>query len=125
MAKSSDNIRCIRKYPKKDGTFSFHAEVRRKGAKPLRQVFRTLTEAKNWVRSNETAILEGKLPQEVKARKYTVNDLIERFYASGGNREAYLAFLPFASFSKGFFGYVKKSEFIKAVTNKTKNPAEN
>jgi hypothetical protein len=64
---SLDNIRCIRKYPKKDGTFSFHAEVRRKGAKPLRQVFRTLTEAKNWVRSNETAILEGKLPQEVKA----------------------------------------------------------
>lgn len=79
MAKSSDNIRCIRKYPKKDGTFSFHAEVRRKGAKPLRQVFRTLTEAKNWVRSNETAILEGKLPQEVKARKYTVNDLIEQY----------------------------------------------
>ncbi len=79
MAKSSDNIRCIRKYPKKDGSFSFHAEVRRKGAKPLRQVFRTLTEAKNWVRSNETAILEGKLPQEVKARKYTVNDLIEQY----------------------------------------------
>lgn len=38
MAKSSDNIRCIRKYPKKDGTFSFHAEVRRKGAKSLKQV---------------------------------------------------------------------------------------
>jgi len=28
MTKSSDNIRCIRKYPKKDGTFSFHAEER-------------------------------------------------------------------------------------------------
>jgi len=42
MAKHSDNIRCIRKYPKKDGTDSFHAEVRRKGAKPLRQVFDTL-----------------------------------------------------------------------------------
>lgn len=49
----------------------------------------------------------------------------QRFYASGGNREAYLAFLPFDSFPNGFFGYVKKSEFIKAVTNKTKNPAEN
>lgn len=49
----------------------------------------------------------------------------QRFYASGGNREAYLAFLPFASFPEGFYGYVKKSEFIKAVTNKTKNPAEN
>ena len=49
----------------------------------------------------------------------------QRFYSSGGNREAYLAFLPFDSFPNGFFGYVKKSEFIKAVTNKTKNPAEN
>jgi hypothetical protein len=54
---------------------------------------------------------------EIKAR--------QRFYASGGNREAYLAFLPFDSFPNGFFGYVKKSEFIKAVTNSTKNPAEN
>jgi hypothetical protein len=54
---------------------------------------------------------------EIQARQY--------FYASGGNREAYLAFLPFDSFPNGFFGYVKKSEFIKAVTNKTKNPAEN
>jgi len=53
---------------------------------------------------------------EIQARNH--------FYASGGNREAYLAFLPFDSFPNGFFGYVKKSEFIKAVTNKTKNPAE-
>lgn len=49
----------------------------------------------------------------------------QHFYAAGGNREAYLAFLPFDSFPDGFFGYVKKSEFIKAVTNKAKNPAEN
>ena len=54
---------------------------------------------------------------EIQARQH--------FFASGGNREAYLAFLPFDSFPNGFFGYVKKSEFIKAVTNKTKNPAKN
>lgn len=54
---------------------------------------------------------------EIQARQH--------FYASGGNREAYLAFLPFDSFPNGFFGYVKKSEFIKAVTNKTNNLAEN
>jgi hypothetical protein len=79
MAKSSDNPRCIRKYPKKDGSFSFHSEVRRKGAKPLRKVFRTLTEAKNWVRSTESAILAGKLPQDAKSRKYTINDLIKQY----------------------------------------------
>ena len=53
---------------------------------------------------------------EIQARQH--------FYASGGNREAYLAFLPFDSFPNGFFGYVKKSELVKAITNKTKNPAE-
>jgi hypothetical protein len=48
----------------------------------------------------------------------------QRFYASGGNREAYLAFLPFDSFPDGFYGYVKKSDLVKAIANKTKNPAE-
>ena len=77
--KRSDNIRCIREYKKKDGSITYHAEVRRKRAKTLRKACKTLTEAKNWVRSIESAILEGKLPQETKARKYTVNDLIEQY----------------------------------------------
>lgn len=77
--KRSDNIRCIREYQKKDGSITYHAEVRRKREKPLRKACKTLTEAKNWVRSTESAILEGKLPQETKARKYTVNDLIEQY----------------------------------------------
>lgn len=46
----------------------------------------------------------------------------QRFYASGGNREAYLAFLPFHAFPEGFYGYVKKSEFVKAVANQAKAP---
>ena len=46
------------------------------------------------------------------------------FYASGGNQEAYLAFLPFNSFPHGLYGYVKKSELVKVIANKTKNPAE-
>jgi hypothetical protein len=51
--KSYDNIRCIRKYEKKDGSITLHAEVRRKNAKPLRESFRTLTDAKNWVRKED------------------------------------------------------------------------
>lgn len=77
--KSSDNIRCIRKYPKKDGSISYHAEVRRKNAKPLRQSFPTLTQAKNWVRKVESTILEGKYVPDNKARKYTLSDLIEQY----------------------------------------------
>lgn len=46
------------------------------------------------------------------------------FYASGGNREAYLAFLTFDSFPDGFYGYIKKSQLVKAIANKTNNPAE-
>ena len=79
IMKSADNIRCIRKYQKKDGSISFHAEVRRKNAKPLRESFRTLTDAKNWVRKMESTILDGKHVLDNKARKYTVNDLVEHY----------------------------------------------
>jgi integrase len=77
--KSSDNIRCIRKYQKKDGSITFHAEVRRKNAKPLRESFRTLTDAKNWVRKQESSILEGKYVPDNKARKHTLSELIEEY----------------------------------------------
>lgn len=77
--KRSDNIRCIREYTKKDGTTTYHAEVRRKNAKPFRKTCKTLTEAKNWVRATESAILEGRTPQGTKVNKYTMNDLIEQY----------------------------------------------
>jgi len=77
--KSSDSNRCIRKYVKKDGTVTFHAEVRRKNAKPLRDSFDTLTEAKNWVRKTESAVLDGKRVLDNKSRKHTLSDLIERY----------------------------------------------
>ncbi len=77
--KSSDNIRCIRKYEKKDGSITFHAEVRRKNAKPLRGSFRTLTDAKNWVRKMESTILDGKHVPDNKARKHTLSELIDQY----------------------------------------------
>jgi len=64
-------------------------------------------------------------PRDAQNQRMLEIQARQRFYASRGNREAYLAFLPFDSFPDGFYGYVKKSEFIKAVTNKTQNPAEN
>ena len=76
---NSDNIRCIRKYPKKDGSYSYQAEVRRKNAKPLRQTFRTLTDAKNWVRKMETSLLEGRYVPDNKARKYTLAELVDQY----------------------------------------------
>lgn len=79
MKKNSDNIRCIRKYEKKDGSCTYHAEVRRKHAKPLRKTCKTLTEAKNWVRATESTILAGDLPPEAQNRKHTLRDLIEQY----------------------------------------------
>ncbi len=64
-------------------------------------------------------------PRDAQHQRMLEIQARQRFYASGGNKEAYLAFLPFDSFPNGFFGYIKKSEFIKAVTNKTKNSWEN
>jgi integrase len=74
-----DSYRCIREYVKKDGSITYHAEVRRHPAKPIRQKFRTLTAAKNWVRETETAILNGQQIPDNKARKLTLNDLIDQY----------------------------------------------
>jgi len=46
------------------------------------------------------------------------------FYASGGDKNAYLAFMPFDSFGIGFIGYIAKSELTAMIMDKTKNPAE-
>lgn len=79
MAKSSDSYRCVREYIKKDGTKTYYAEVRRLHGKPLRKKCRTPNEAKNWVRSTESALLEGRILPETKAKKYTLHDLIEQY----------------------------------------------
>lgn len=74
----NDNIRCIRKYRKKNGSISYHAEVRRKQATPIRKSFSTLTAAKNWVRITEGRILEGDLIESEKKQQYRINELIKR-----------------------------------------------
>lgn len=79
MKKNQTPIRCIRKYKKKDGSFSYHAEVRRRLLPPLRKSFTNLTQAKNWVRATETKLLEGQLPQSEKARKCTLSELLDRY----------------------------------------------
>ena len=74
-----DSYRCIREYTKKDGSKTYHVEVRRGLGKHHRDSFKTLTEAKNWVRKTESALLEGKHVPDNKARKLTLNDLIDQY----------------------------------------------
>lgn len=61
-------------------------------------------------------------PKDVQHQRILEMQARQRFYASGGNKEAYLAFLPFASFPEGFYGYVKKSELVKAIASNAKTP---
>lgn len=77
MKKAS--YRCIREYTKKDGSKTYHTEVRRGLGTHHRDSFETLTEAKNWVRKTESALLDGKQIPDNKARKLTLNDLIDQY----------------------------------------------
>lgn len=69
----------IREYRKKDGSLTYHAEVRLKGQKPQRACFRTRTQAKQWVQSTESAIRDGRYVNVSEARRRTVGDMIDRF----------------------------------------------
>lgn len=72
--------RCIYQYQKKDGTTAFYVEVRRKGLKkPLTKVEKNISKARQWLKSTEVAIDEGKELPDSKARKRTLNDLIEQY----------------------------------------------
>ena len=63
-------------------------------------------------------------PRDTQHQRQLESQARDSFYASGGNRAAYLAFLPFDSFTLGFLGYIKRSQLDLMITNKTKNPAE-
>lgn len=71
----------IREVPKKDGTASFHAEVRLKGHPPQRGSFRTKKLAKKWIQDTESAIRDGRYFRSAEAKKHTVGELIDRFIA--------------------------------------------
>lgn len=63
-------------------------------------------------------------PRDLQHQRQLEAQARENFYASGGNRGAYLAFLPFDCFAHGFIGYLRRSQLDLMITNKTKNPAE-
>ncbi|MBR9707261.1 MAG: site-specific integrase [Candidatus Diapherotrites archaeon] len=68
----------IRKRTGKKGT-TYNVEIRMKGASPQRASFTSLTKAKAWVQSTESAIREGRHFTTTEAKKYTVKQLIEEY----------------------------------------------
>lgn len=80
MTKKIKRDRCIYEYIKKDGSSSFHAEIRRKdNARPVRKSFENITKARNWVKRTESAILEGREVFDNKTQKRTLTDLIGHY----------------------------------------------
>jgi hypothetical protein len=69
----------IREVIKKDGTTSYHAEVRIKGCSPQRDSFRTRTLAKKWIQDIESAVPDGRHFRTSESKRHTVKDLIDRF----------------------------------------------
>lgn len=69
----------IRESKKKDGSVTYHAEVRLKGYPPQRESFRTRTLAKKWIQDTESSIRDGRHFRIAEAKKHTVKDLIDRF----------------------------------------------
>lgn len=69
----------IREYSKKDGSITYHAEIRLRGFPPQRATFRTKTLAKQWIQKTEADIRDGRHVNVAESKKHTVAELIDRF----------------------------------------------
>src|ERR1043165_7020771 len=69
----------IREIIRKDGSRSFHAEIRLRGHPPQRATFRTRTLAKKWVQDVESAIRDGRHFKTIESKRHTVRTMIEKF----------------------------------------------
>ena len=86
----------IRKRTGKKGT-TYNVEIRMKGAPPQRASFKSLTKAKAWVQTTESAIRDGRHFVSAEAKKYTVKERIACF-----QREATCNAFPIKSNASGF-----------------------
>ena len=77
----------------KDGSISYLARVRRRGAKTVSATFHRKTDAKIWIAQTEVAILDGRYFDRQEERKHTLGEAIKRYladYPSHLNRQSQL-----------------------------------
>jgi len=72
----------IQKRTAKDGITTYTATIRLKGYPIQNATFKRLTDAKKWIASTESAILEGRHFKTVAAKKHTLADMIDRYLSS-------------------------------------------
>ena len=69
----------VRKRQTKDGTISYHSQVRLRGYPPQTATFARKTDAALWVQQTEAAIREGRHFKTSEAKRHTVSELIDRY----------------------------------------------
>ncbi len=69
----------IREYKRKDGSSSFHVEVRLRGYPPQRASLRNRSLAKKWIQDVESAIRDGRHFKTTESKRHTVGEMIDRF----------------------------------------------
>ena len=69
----------IEKRQSKDGKITHRVLVRLKGYPTQSATFERLTDAREWAKSTETAIKEGRHFKTAESKKHTVNELIDRY----------------------------------------------
>lgn len=69
----------IRETVKKNGSKTYHVEVRLKGHPSERANFRTLSKAKQWMQDTESAIRDGRHFKMSEAKRHTLAELLDRF----------------------------------------------
>ena len=68
----------IRKHIGKKGT-TYNVEIRMKGFPPQRATFKSITKAKQWIQTTESAIRDGRHFTTTEARKHTLAELIKEY----------------------------------------------
>lgn len=69
----------IRKYKKKDGTYTYTANIRVQGYPTYTATFTKKSLATQWIQEYESAMKNGKHIQTPESKKHTLNDLILRY----------------------------------------------
>ena len=110
----------IRKRIGKKGT-TYNVEIRMKGALPQRASFTSLTKAKNWVQTTESAIRDGRHFVSAEAKKYTIAELIKEYQEEVTDKNPKARSQKFQlEYWKNEIGHLVLADVTKKVLNSKK-----
>lgn len=69
----------IRKHKAKSGKLTYTVSIRLRGHKPTHKTFDRKTDAKDWARSTEASIKEGRYGATAESQRHTFGEMIDRY----------------------------------------------